>query len=79
MGRISNNYRIIPPNRKPKVTAKITAIVPGIKNGWLKTKRPMRVVPVSSICTAATSVGYVGRINRPDTAENDAIAVSGLT
>ena len=27
------------------------------KNGWLKTNLPIRVVPVSSICTAATSVG----------------------
>ena len=54
---ININYRIIPPNKKPNETANATAIVPGIKNGWLKTNRPMRVVPVSSICTAATSVG----------------------
>ncbi len=29
----------------------------GMKNGWLKTNLPIRVVPVSSICTAATRVG----------------------
>ena len=30
-------YRIIPPNRKPSVTAEAMVTTPGIKNGWLKT------------------------------------------
>ena len=50
-----------------------------MRNGWLNTYFPIRVVPVSSISTAARRVGYVGRINKELTAANDATAITGLT
>ena len=43
--------------KKPNATANTIASTPGSKNEWLNTKRPMRVLPVSSICTAPSSVG----------------------
>ena len=46
---------------------------PGIKNGWLNTSLPIRVEPVSSICTAPKSVGYVGNTKSADTAAKDAM------
>lgn len=36
---------------------------------------PIRVVPVSSICTAPSSVGYVGNTKRADTAAKEAMMV----
>ena len=48
---------------------------PGIKNGWLNTSLPIRVEPVSSICTAPKSVGYVGNTKSADTAAKDAMII----
>lgn len=42
--------------------------MPGIKNEWLKMYFPILVVPVSSISTAATTVGYVGSRNSAEAA-----------
>lgn len=53
---------------KPKPTAKMIARVPGTIKLWLKTYLPMRVEPVSSICTAPSKVGYVGNTKRAETA-----------
>ena len=36
---------------------------------------PIRVEPVSSICTAPKSVGYVGNTKSADTAAKDAIII----
>ena len=49
------------------------ASTPGMKNGWLNTSLPIRVEPVSSICTAPKSVGYVGNTKSADTAAKEAI------
>lgn len=35
----------------------------------------MRLVPVSSICTAPNNVGYVGNTNRAETAANEATII----
>ena len=51
------------------------ASTPGMKNGWLNTNFPIRVEPVSSICTAPKSVGYVGNTKSADTAAKDAIII----
>ena len=53
---------------KPNATASAMQTVPGMKNGWSTTYLPKRVEPVSSISTAASRVGYVGRTKSADTA-----------
>ena len=60
---------------KPNATEKAIAKTPGIKNAWLNTYLPSLVEPVSSICTAPRSVGYVGKTNRADTAAKDATSI----
>lgn len=57
---------------KPKRVETTTAAHPGRINGWLNTYFPILVDPVSSISTAATVVGYVGRRYRPVTAGKEA-------
>ena len=64
---------------KPNATASAMQTVPGMKNGWSTTYLPKRVEPVSSISTAASRVGYVGRTKSADTAAKLATAVKGLT
>jgi hypothetical protein len=71
--------RMIEPNTYPSATAMVMLINPGTMKGWLNTALPICVVPVSSICTAARSVGYVGRMNSADTAEKAATAANGAT
>ncbi len=52
-----NDYSSIPPTTKPSATDVVIVTTPGTKNGWLNTRLPIRVEPVSSISTAASSVG----------------------
>ena len=60
---------------KPKATETTIVNTPGKKNGWLNTYFPMRLVPVSSICTAPNNVGYVGNTNKAETAANEATII----
>ena len=69
------NYSINGATTKPSATAMAMASTPGIKNGWLNTRLPIRVEPVSSICTAPNNVGYVGSTKSADTAAKDAIMI----
>src|SRR5665647_1807663 len=69
--------RMNEPNRNPSPTAIAMLITPGMRNGWLNTYLPIWVVPVSSICTAARSVAYVGRTNIAETAGKAATAATG--
>ena len=69
------NYSINGATTKPSATAIAMDSTPGIKNGWLNTSLPIRVEPVSSICTAPKSVGYVGNTKSADTAAKDAMII----
>ena len=70
-----HHYNINGATTKPSATAIAMASTPGMKNGWLNTSLPIRVEPVSSICTAPKSVGYVGNTKSADTAAKDAIII----
>lgn len=69
------SYSINGATTKPSATEIAIASTPGMKNGWLNTSLPIRVEPVSSICTAPKSVGYVGNTKSADTAAKDAIII----
>ena len=52
-----SRYKIMPAMINAKVTDSAIVTTPGMINGWLNTYFPIRVEPVSSISTAAISVG----------------------